>query len=199
MERVSPSERLRRKLEDALAGVGHEQDPIEVVGRLGARLILQQALEAEVDQVLGRARYERAEEVVAYRNGYELRTVQTASGPVQLSRQPRVRNAGELGFASRILGQTVIRTHALEALVISGFLRGLSTRDVERCSRRRSTSVWWARARSAASARISVTATRPGAVAAWQPTTSCTCSWTRSTCACGRRMSRPRPSWSRGG
>src|ERR671931_1601491 len=45
--------------------------------------------------------------------------------------RPRIRNAGEVGFASRILGQTVTRTHALEALVISGFLRGLSTRDVE--------------------------------------------------------------------
>lgn len=130
MERVSPSERLRRELDEALAGVGQEQDPIEVIGRLGARLILQQALEAEVDQALGRARYERSDEVVAYRNGYEPRTVNTTGGPVELSR-PRIRNAGELGYASRILGQTVTRTHALEALVISGFLRGLSVRDVE--------------------------------------------------------------------
>lgn len=130
MERVSPSERLRRELETVLAGVGQQEDPIEVIGRLGARLILQQALEAEVDQALGRARYERAEEVVAYRNGYEPRTVKTTSGSMVLER-PRIRNGGELGFASRILGQTVTRTHALEALVISGFLRGLSTRDVE--------------------------------------------------------------------
>lgn len=130
MERVSPSERLRRELEDVLAGVGQEQDPIEVIGRLGARLILQQALEAEVDAALGRARYERSDEVVAYRNGYEAKTVRTTGGPMVLER-PRIRNAGELGFASRILGQTVTRTHALEALVISGFLRGLSTRDVE--------------------------------------------------------------------
>lgn len=130
MERVSPSERLRRELEDVLAGVGQQEDPIEVIGRLGARLILQQALEAEVDQALGRARYERAAEVVAYRNGYEPTTIKTTSGPVTLER-PRVRNAGEVGFASRILGQTVTRTHALEALIISGFLRGLSTRDVE--------------------------------------------------------------------
>jgi len=130
MERVSPSERLRRELEDALAGVGQQDDPIEVIGRLGARLILQQALEAEVDQALGRARYERVEQVVAYRNGYEPKTVKTTGGPMVLER-PRVRNAGEIGFASRVLGQTVTRTHALEALIISGFLRGLSVRDVE--------------------------------------------------------------------
>ena len=56
MERVSPRERLRRELDEALAGAGQREGPIEVIGRLGARLILQQALEAEVDQALGRAR-----------------------------------------------------------------------------------------------------------------------------------------------
>lgn len=45
--------------------------------------------------------------------------------------RPRVRDASRLGFESRILGKGVARTHALESLVISGFLRGLSTRDVE--------------------------------------------------------------------
>ena len=45
MARVVPSERFRRELDEALAGVGQEQDPVEMIGRLGARLILQQALE----------------------------------------------------------------------------------------------------------------------------------------------------------
>ena len=45
--------------------------------------------------------------------------------------RPRVRNASKLGFESRVLGKGVTRTHALESLVISSFLRGLSTRDVE--------------------------------------------------------------------
>jgi putative transposase len=45
--------------------------------------------------------------------------------------RPRIRDASRLGFESRILGKGVARTHALESLVISGFLRGLSTRDVE--------------------------------------------------------------------
>jgi hypothetical protein len=34
-------------------------------------------------------------------------------------------------FASRLLGTGVTKTHALESLVIAGFVRGLSTRDVE--------------------------------------------------------------------
>jgi putative transposase len=54
-------QRFRRELDDVLDGVEGEADPIEAVGRLGARLILQQALEDEATEFLGRARYERAE------------------------------------------------------------------------------------------------------------------------------------------
>ena len=130
MEKVAPSERFRSELDEVLAGVGSEEDPIETVGRLGARLILQQALEDEVSEFLGRGRYERAGETVSHRNGHEPKTVKTTSGAMRLER-PRVRDAKKLGFESRIIGKGVARTHALESLVISGFLRGLSTRDVE--------------------------------------------------------------------
>jgi transposase-like protein len=88
------------------------------------------ALEDEVTGFLGRRRYERSEETVSHRNGYEPRTVRTTSGPVDLER-PRVRDASKLGFESRILGRHVTRTYALESLVICSFLRGLSTRDLE--------------------------------------------------------------------
>ena len=130
MARVAPSERFGSELDEALAGVGQDQDPVETIGRLGARLILQRALEDEVCEFLGRRRYERAEETVSYRNGYEPRTVRTTAGPLDLKR-PRVRDASKLGFESRILGRHVTRTWALESLVISSFLRGLSVRDVE--------------------------------------------------------------------
>jgi putative transposase len=56
MEKVTPSERFRHELDEVLAGVSGEGDPIELVGRLGARLILQQALEDEVTEFLGRGR-----------------------------------------------------------------------------------------------------------------------------------------------
>jgi transposase-like protein len=130
MWKVAPSERFRCELDEVLAGIGGEEDPIEAVGKLGARLILQQALEDEVTEFLGRSRYERAGEAVSYRNGYEPRTVRTTSGPVRLER-PRIRDASKLGFESKVLGKGVARTHALESLVISSFLRGLSTRDVQ--------------------------------------------------------------------
>jgi transposase-like protein len=130
MVRVAPSERFRAELDEALVGVDQERDPVETIGRLGARLILQQALEDEVSEFLGRARYERAEETVSHRNGYEPRRVRTTSGAVELER-PRVRDASRLGFESRVLGKGVTRSYALESLVSGSFLRGLSTRDVE--------------------------------------------------------------------
>ena len=132
MKKVVPSERLRRELDEVLAGIGEVEDPVEAVARLGARLILQQALEDEVTDFVGRARYERAGggEVI-YRNGFqEPSTVRTTSGPAVVER-PRVRDASRVGFESELLGKGVARTHALEALIVCSFLRGLSVRDVE--------------------------------------------------------------------
>ena len=130
MKKVVPSERFRRELDELLVGVDGEADPVERIGRLGARLILQQALEDEVTEFIGRARYERTTDPVSHRNGYEPRRVVTTAGPVELQR-PRVRNARELGFESRIFGKHVARTFALESLAICSFLRGLSVRDGE--------------------------------------------------------------------
>jgi len=130
MASIAPSERLRRELDQTIAGAGDEHDPIEAIGRLGARLILQQALEDELSEFLGRERYERRGEPIAHRNGYEPVTVKTTGGPLELER-PRLRNASALDFASAVVGKGVARTHALEALVLASFLRGLSVRDVE--------------------------------------------------------------------
>lgn len=130
MASIAPSERLRRQLDEVIDGAGEEDDPIEAIGRLGARLVLQQALEDELSEFLGRERYERRGEPIAHRNGYERVTVRTTAGPLELER-PRVRNASTLEFASSIVGKGVARTHALEALVIASFLRGLSVRDIE--------------------------------------------------------------------
>ncbi len=131
MASIAPSERFRPELDEVSGGIGADGgDPLETIGRLGARLILQQALEDELTEFLGRARYERVGEPLSHRNGYERRTVKTTAGPLELER-PRVRDASKLGFESELLGRGVARTHALEALVVCSFLRGLSVRDVE--------------------------------------------------------------------
>jgi len=86
-----------------LDGVEGEADPIEAVGRLGARLILQQALEDEVTEFLGRLRYERTGDPISHRNGYERRTVKTTSGATELERRGAGR-AGHPGLEPGIAG-----------------------------------------------------------------------------------------------
>ena len=55
--------------------------------------------------------------------------MKTTAGPVTLQR-PKVRGTTER-FASQLFGKGVTKSNALESLVIAGFVRGLSTRDVE--------------------------------------------------------------------
>jgi transposase-like protein len=117
-----------------LFGSGRDlAEVLEDVARLGARLIMQAAVEAEVEQFLGRARYQRHSEVpdarAGSRNGYCPSTVKTTAGPVTLDR-PKLRGTEEK-FVSRLFGTGVSKTNALETLVIAGFVRGLSVRDVE--------------------------------------------------------------------
>jgi transposase-like protein len=106
---------------------------LEEVARLGAQLLMQAALEAEVTEFLGRDRYARAalseDNRPGSRNGYRDVTVKTTAGPVKLAR-PKLRGTTE-AFASRLFGAHVTKTNALESLVIASFVRGLSVRDVE--------------------------------------------------------------------
>jgi putative transposase len=59
-KRVSPAERLRAEIDEVFAGGEDLSRAIERVAQLGAQLLLQSALEAEVAAFLGRDRYERA-------------------------------------------------------------------------------------------------------------------------------------------
>ncbi len=103
---------------------------LKTVAQLSIRLVFQAALEAEVTEFLGRERYARGERARdGHRNGYAPTTVKTTAGPVTLAR-PKVRGTLQR-FSSRLLGKHVTRTNALESLVISGWVRGLSDRDIE--------------------------------------------------------------------
>lgn len=131
--RVSPTERIRAEIDELFGAEGDLGETLEQVARLGARLLLQSALEAEVTEFLGRNRYERRrlarQAKAGSRNGYAPITVKTTAGPITLER-PKLRDTQE-AFASRLLGIGVTKTNALESLVIAGFVRGLSVRDVE--------------------------------------------------------------------
>src|SRR5437764_3358450 len=131
--RVSPTGRIHGHIDELFASGRQLPEILEEVARLGARLLMQAALEAEITEFLGRDRYQRAAACEdgrpGSRNGYREVTVKTTAGPVQLSR-PKLRGTTE-AFASRLFGSHVTKTNALESLVIASFVRGLSVRDVE--------------------------------------------------------------------
>src|SRR5436190_14630308 len=132
MERIAPSARLEAQIEELLGDeVAANGEKLSELGRLGARLVLQRAVEDEVTAFLGRARYARTPEAAGSRNGTRPKAIQTAEGEISVD-MPQVRNTAEL-FISQVFpdSRTVIRTRPLEALIIGGYVRGLSDRDIE--------------------------------------------------------------------
>ena len=131
---VPPSAEIEEQVDQLLAvGVGENpRESLSELAKLGARLIIQRAVEDEFDAWLGRARYERRP---AYqrglRNGVRPRRMQTGEGELQVG-IPQVREAAE-PFVSKLFprGTKLLRTEPLKALVIGAFVRGLSMRDVE--------------------------------------------------------------------
>jgi putative transposase len=132
VERVAPSDRLKQELA-ALLSSGlrpAEADPAGQLVRLAARLVLQEALEQEQTDFIGRGRYERGEAPrQGYRNGYESASLQTAEGRLDVA-APQVRGS-ERPYRSRLLAFLGEHTEVLEKLAVEMYARGLSTRDVE--------------------------------------------------------------------
>ncbi len=133
MSRVPPSQRIREAI-DALLAEGQEAgtDIASSLFRLGAKRVIQELLEQEVDAHLARGRYERAEPTTPHRgdrNGYKQREVQTAAGAVPVWR-PQVRQTPE-PFESRLWGFLRGHSDVVQRLVVEMYARGLSTRDIE--------------------------------------------------------------------
>jgi transposase-like protein len=130
---VPPSAEIEARIDQLLAvGVGENpRETLSELAKLGARLLIQRAVEDEFDAWLGRARYERragqdnsGSEDVGLRNGFRPRRVQTAEGELQVE-IPQVRQAAET-FASKLFPRTpkLLRTEPLKALVIGAFVPG---------------------------------------------------------------------------
>ena len=80
MDRTAPSARLERKIAEVLAAGIADADRLAEIGRLGAQLVLQRAVEEEVTAFLRRARYERTPAALGSRIEVRPRRAQTAEG-----------------------------------------------------------------------------------------------------------------------
>ena len=129
MERIPASERTREKLKAVIEGTGESGGTSELV-RLAARLIIEEALEGEARDAVGRDYYARGTAPGAgYRNGYRTGRLKSAEGAIEYS-APQIADRAE-PFRSAIRELVRGRTAELEGLAVEMYARGLSTRDIE--------------------------------------------------------------------
>ena len=135
---MPPGGKERRLMRKDIAGAGPESttpvfEVLERKVREQAQAFIQQILEEEVTELLGRGKSERREEVDApagYRNGYgRTRKLTMSSGTITL-RRPRVRNLEE-PFESRVLPLFARRTKEVRELIPELYLHGLAEGDFE--------------------------------------------------------------------
>jgi len=130
-KKVKPSKRLSKRIQQLTTGKAEADDLLAELVDLGAQKILQEGLEAEMDEFLGRGWYEHSDptESNGYRNGYRPKTFKTQSGPVNVQ-VPRVRGAEE-DFESALLARLDSIEQRLKTLAVEMYTRGLSTRDIQ--------------------------------------------------------------------
>jgi putative transposase len=139
MKKIQPSERINKELEEIFKGINIEDNPglLNIFLRKSMQKTLQEALEQEVTDYLGRGYYKRNEERrPGYRNGYEARNVKTGEGKLPIE-VPQVRES-ETPYHSRIIDQLGLISPELERLALEMYTRGLSTRDIEETFRDKS-------------------------------------------------------------
>jgi hypothetical protein len=101
MERILASERRREKLRALMDGRNEVENGCSELARLAARLIIEEALEGETRDALGREYYARgAVPGAGYRKGYRKGCVSSAEGGYRV-RAPQIADRAE-PFRSRL-------------------------------------------------------------------------------------------------
>lgn len=130
MKKIPPSERIRKEREALLEDGLREGSLFGEFLRKGMQLMMQEMLEAEATEFLGRGHYKRkGEHDRGYRAGYESRKVKTAEGivPIEI---PQMRDT-VVPYSSKLRKFFKGNTECLEKLTVEMYAKGLSTRDIE--------------------------------------------------------------------
>lgn len=134
MRGVAPSTIVREEIDQVFSrGVAPETNILSALAELGVRYVVQQGLEKEQADFLGRGRYERGAGSKGRRNGYEDGILRTGEGGIGV-RVPQVRDS-ETPYQSKLMEFLSGNSEMLDRLVVEMYARGLSTRDIEDCFR----------------------------------------------------------------
>lgn len=130
MKRLPASAATRERLTALFSGTAEVEDVKGALVREAVRLIVEEALEGEVADALGRGYYEPgAAPGAGYRNGSRRARLKTAEGAIDYG-VPQVSDRAE-PFRSKVRQILKGRTAELERLAVEMYARGLSTRDIE--------------------------------------------------------------------
>jgi transposase-like protein len=128
MNRIPPTERIRKSLDDML-DKGTTDDAASQFLKLAVQLVAQRTLESERTDFLGREPYERKDASRGKRNGYEPGRIRTAEGEIPLA-APQVRESA-VPFRSKLMSFLAGNSDVLKRLAVEMYARGLSTRDID--------------------------------------------------------------------
>jgi putative transposase len=130
--KIAPSEMKAQELGAMRQGQSEGQRGEEVLSalvRLSTERVLQEALEHEQAQALGRGRYERRDGELGYRKGYEAGTLKTAEGVLRVQ-VPQIRDRAE-PYRSQLWSHVATTSEVLKRLIVEMYAGGLSQRDIE--------------------------------------------------------------------
>ncbi len=128
--RLPASQRTREGLTALIEGRLSTSSAKDELVKLATRLIVEEALEGEAGDAVGRDYYEHgAQPGQGYRNGYRTGRLKTAEGLMEYS-TPQIAGRDE-PFRSAIREHLKGHTQGLEDLAIEMLARGLSVRDIE--------------------------------------------------------------------
>jgi len=128
--RLPASRRTREELTALIEGRLSTVSAKDQLVKLATRLIVEEALEGEAGDAIGRDYYEHgAQPGQGYRNGYRTGRLKTAEGLMEYS-APQVAGRDE-PFRSAVREHLRGHTQGLEDLAIEMLARGLSVRDIE--------------------------------------------------------------------
>ena len=110
---------------------GHMQlSSLAELTKIGARMMLEVAIEEELTAFLGRDYYERRNEQAGSRSGSKPRTIKIGCGDIEIE-MPKVRDAGR-PFHSDLLPPGVTRMEEIQDIIPLLYMNGISTRKVKK-------------------------------------------------------------------
>ncbi len=125
----SLSKKSEKVIEKHLQELKEENSLVDLT-RIGARMMLQVALEEELTAYLGRDYYERRTDQEGSRSGSKPRTIKIGCGDIEVSMR-KVRDAGG-PFHSRILPPRVTQMEEIQDVIPLLYMNGLSSRKVKK-------------------------------------------------------------------